>query len=603
MKKIVMTVLAAIVALTLAAPTLSYGAVSAVVPGGEETGAEEPSAALSAFSDLDPGAWYIPGVEYVAENGVMVGTSEGRFDPSANMTRAMTVTVIWRLSGSPEPGAAAPFSDLRADWYRDAVAWAAEYGIVKGVSATEFDPDGPMTREQLATVFYRIAALRGGLSAGYDGDGLAFSDSEKVSDYARPAVKWAADKGVLIGVGEGVFSPASDATRAQVATVFSRFSDVYPEAFYDTAEKVTDFALRLAGLCRKEGKGTLVSPLSVLAALGMASNGARGDTLTEIESAFGMSVPEINGFLGGYINGLEQGDKYKLSVADSVWINDDEHFAVEGSFLDAMRTLYAAEVRRVPFDDGTLGDINGWVNRKTDGMIPSILDRIPEDAAMYLINALAFEAEWGVQYDRSDVRQGLFTLENGSQKTIDYMYSSEHTYLQCDNAQGVIKYYYGGRYAFAAILPDPGHTVGEILASLDGETLREMLTSPEITEVLTAIPKFESEFDAELSSVLQAMGITLAFDRDLADFSGLGTWEPDGNIFINRVLHKTFISVAENGTKAGAATAVEMGYATSVGPGEHEPRRVYLTRPFIYMLIDTENKVPFFIGTAEDLGK
>ncbi len=602
-KKLLSAVLALLPVFAIAATSFAYGQVVYVgVRDANET-EEKQSSVLDGFSDLDPDAWYIPGVEFVAKDGVMVGLPGGIFAPDLEMTRAMTVTVIWRMSGMPTPESDPGFEDITGDWYRDAVAWAAESGLVKGVSDKRFDPDAPMTREQLATVFYRIASLRGGETGDYDDDALPFSDSDAVSDYARPAVRWAVEKGVLIGTGDGFFAPGSDATRAQVATVLGRFDGSFPDAFANSAEKFTGFAVKLLDKCRKNGENSLVSPLSVLAALGMASNGARGGTLTEIESAFGMSVPEINDFLGRYINGLPQGEKYKLSVADSVWIRDDDRFVVKDSFLAAMRDLYAAEVRRVPFNEKTLGDINGWVNEKTDGMIPSILDRIPEEAAMYLINALAFEAEWGSEYLKSSVRQGVFTLADGSAKQVEYMYSDEHSYLSCPGAQGVIKYYYGGKYAFAAILPDPGHTVSEILSSLNGETLHNMLSDPEIVTVETAIPKFEADYDAELSGVLGQMGIIEAFDRDLADFSGLGSWEPDGNIYINRVIHKTFISVAENGTKAGAATAVEMGYATSVGPGGPQPKRVYLTRPFIYMLIDTENRVPFFIGTVEDIGK
>jgi serpin B len=117
-------------------------------------------------------------------------------------------------------------------------------------------------------------------------------------------------------------------------------------------------------------------------------------------------------------------------------------------------------------------------------------------------------------------------------------------------------------------------------------------------EVKTAIPKFESDYSVEMSDILKSMGMTDAFDGGLADFSGLGK-SADGNIFISRVIHKTFITVDEKGTKAGAATAVEM--ETLSAPME-EPKTVYLDRPFVYMLIDCETNLPIFIGTVTDMG-
>lgn len=151
-------------------------------------------------------------------------------------------------------------------------------------------------------------------------------------------------------------------------------------------------------------------------------------------------------------------------------------------------------------------------------------------------------------------------------------------------------------YAFVAMLPNEGITVSQYVDSLTGEHLRELLNNPQDLTVFASIPKFETEYDIEMSKVLQEMGMTDAFDWQVADFSRLGTYNVDGmNICINRVLHKTFISVSEQGTRAGAATAVEM---VAEGAAEIiEYKEVVLDRPFVYMLIDCETNLPFFIGT------
>ena len=114
------------------------------------------------------------------------------------------------------------------------------------------------------------------------------------------------------------------------------------------------------------------------------------------------------------------------------------------------------------------------------------------------------------------------------------------------------------------------------------------------------MPKFKTEYSADMSDILKEMGMPLAFDKAAADFSGLGTYDVDGNIFINSVIHKTFIQVDEKGTKAGAVTMIEAGATSALSGDLPKPKEVYLTRPFIYMLIDCESNTPFFIGVMRN---
>jgi serpin B len=233
-------------------------------------------------------------------------------------------------------------------------------------------------------------------------------------------------------------------------------------------------------------------------------------------------------------------------------------------------------------------------------MIPEVLDEIPPEAVMYLVNALAFEAEWADIYEKNQVRDGTFTKEDGTKQSAEFMYSDEYSYLEDEKATGFMKYYRGSKYAFVALLPNEGVTVSEYLNSIDGETLSALLSAPKGNSVQAAIPKFETEYSTEVSEMLKSMGMSLAFDEDNADFSGLGS-SSAGNIYINRVIHKTFISVAEKGTKAGATTVIEMADKSAAAPDEI--KRVYLDRPFVYMLVDCENNIPFFIGTMMDIEK
>lgn len=361
---------------------------------------------------------------------------------------------------------------------------------------------------------------------------------------------------------------------------------------------VTDFAIRLFKASNENGKNTLISPLSVLCALAMTANGAEEETLAQMEEVLGMTTDELNLYLYSYMKNLPQGDKYKLSLANSIWFTEDERFTVNQDFLQTNADYYSADIYKAPFDKQTLKDINNWVKQNTDGMIPEILDQIPLEAIMYLVNALAFEAEWSEIYEKHQIKDGEFTKEDGTKQDVKFMYGSEGTYFEDEKVTGFMKRYKGGKYAFVAMLPNEGVSVSEYIASLDGESLNALLANPQYATVRTSIPKFETEYKVEMSDILQSMGMTEAFDMYNADFEGLGT-STDGNIYISRVLHKTFISVGEKGTKAGAATIVEMNDGAAAEPTE--PKEVYLDRPFVYMLVDCENNIPFFIGTMMDV--
>lgn len=360
---------------------------------------------------------------------------------------------------------------------------------------------------------------------------------------------------------------------------------------------MTEFAVDLLRESYEDGENTLVSPLSVISALGMTANGATGETKSQMEDVFGMEVSALNDYLYSYRASLPTAEKYKLSLANGIWFRDDESFVVNEDFLKTNADYYGAGAYRAPFDSSTVRDINGFVKENTDGMIKDIINEIPESAVMYLVNALAFEAEWQDVYYEDQVRDGVFTTETGEERRAKLMYSTEGLYIEDGGATGFIKYYAGCKYAFAALLPNENVTVGEYVSTLTGEGVASMLAEAKYATVRAAMPKFEFEYDILMNDALKSLGMTAAFDSKTADFSGIGTSE-NGPLYIGRVIHKTYISVGERGTRAGAATIVEMN-AGSAEP--IEVKTVYLDRPFVFMIIDCEHNVPVFIGTLVDV--
>ena len=198
-------------------------AITGIISGIVASGALQPGASASQFADLTAGSWYYGGVRCALENGLMTGTSARTFAPDRPVTRAMLVTILWRLAGEPY-GRVSPFEDvLPGSWYAQAVSWAYDKGIVTGVTATSFQPGAPVTREQLCAILCRYAALTGkntAASAPLD----AYTDRAQVSAYAEASVRWALQAGLLTGVGDGRLAPRSGATRAQLAVLLQRFA-------------------------------------------------------------------------------------------------------------------------------------------------------------------------------------------------------------------------------------------------------------------------------------------------------------------------------------------------------------------------------------------
>ena len=362
------------------------------------------------------------------------------------------------------------------------------------------------------------------------------------------------------------------------------------------ATVVTDFAVKLLQQTAAE-ENTLLSPLSVLCALGMTANGAKGETLRQMEALFGMDLATLNRYLYAYAKGLPQGERYTLSLANSIWLRDDERLRVEPDFLQANADWYGAGALKAPFDTSTVREINDWVKHHTDGMIDGVLDKIPAEAVLYLVNALAFEAEWQNIYEENQVWKAVFVAADGTARETDFLHSEEYRYLNDGSATGFLKSYADGKYAFAALLPNEGMDIQEYLSQMTGKTLHDTLTAATGEKVIVSLPKFETESAMSLAETLQAMGVTDAFDSETADFTAMGTSD-NGPLFINDVIHKTYIKVDERGTKAGAVTAVEMN---AEGAPMEEPKRVTLDRPFVYMIVDTQAMVPVFLGTMLDV--
>lgn len=188
---------------------------------------ENPNTGANPFTDVSEKDWFYGDVMFVYENGLMLGTSKTLFSPHGTATRGMMATILWRMEGSPAPKGKNSFTDVEAGkWYADAITWTAENGIFAGYGKDKFGPDDPITREQLAAIFYRYADYKG-----YDltvkGNLDKFKDSDKITDYAKTAMQWAVGSGLVKGKSGNLLDPQGTATRAEIAAMLHRFIEKY----------------------------------------------------------------------------------------------------------------------------------------------------------------------------------------------------------------------------------------------------------------------------------------------------------------------------------------------------------------------------------------
>ena len=188
---------------------------------------ENPGTGANPFTDVSEKDWFYGDVMFVYENGLMLGTSKTLFSPHGTATRGMMATILWRMEGSPAPKGKNSFTDVEAGkWYADAITWTAENGIFAGYGKDKFGPDDPITREQLAAIFYRYADYKG-----YDltvkGDLDKFKDADKITDYAKTAMQWAVGSGLMKGKSGNLLDPQGTATRAEIAAMLHRFIEKY----------------------------------------------------------------------------------------------------------------------------------------------------------------------------------------------------------------------------------------------------------------------------------------------------------------------------------------------------------------------------------------
>jgi len=338
-------------------------------------------------------------------------------------------------------------------------------------------------------------------------------------------------------------------------------------------------------------------------ALAMAANGAQGETKDEILKTIGINnLDEYNLYTKELIEKYNKTDVLKLNISNSIWINTDKcgDMIFSENFKNNIKEFYFGESDTVN-NQNAVDTINSWVDKKTFGKIPSIINS--NDFYSAIINALYFKANWANQFNEANTKKDIFTDRNNKKNEIDFM---KH--------RGYYNYYKGDTYKIIelpyssqnAIYNENGEferyeTLKELSASMfiimsDDKRLNfeNLINNAEFTRTYVdlSIPKFKVEFESNLKDILKQIGINKAFNDKSADFSNMFE-NLTNNMFITDVFHKTYINVDENGTEAAAVTAV-MIEATSAPPSEAVEFKA--DSPFTYVIRDNFTGEILFIG-------
>jgi serine protease inhibitor len=347
----------------------------------------------------------------------------------------------------------------------------------------------------------------------------------------------------------------------------------------------------------KADSNLFISPSSIITALAMTYNGAEGETREAMQKTLqleGMSLDEINAAFADLLTILQNPDpEVELAVANSLWAREGVAFHEE--FINRNREYYKAEVAELDFNNDTAADvINGWVKEKTRDKIDSIVNPpINPETILFLINAIYFNGEWSVPFEPENTRDVIFTAVDGSTNKQPLMFrNDDFRYLDNDLFQAVnLPYGKNERVSMYVILPAEEMDLERLYSVLNNANWNSWVNSFSTREGELGLPRFSFEYVTSLNAALNALGMGVAFDENMADFSGMRPTPP--NLFISDVKHKTFIDVNEKGTEAAAVTSVEVG--TTAMP---ETFSMIVNRPFFFAIVDDLTGIILFMGSV-----
>lgn len=497
--------------------------------------------------------------ETLQEKGILKGTEKG-LELERNVTRAEAVVFILRMlpESSYAVGMKPAFSDTGDHWANKDIARAVLHGFVHGNADGTFAPERDVTAQEFAKMY--LCAI------GYN---------------ATP------ENALELGEKSGWLS--EDETKEIVKSNKTLTRDDVVTLLYAGLPKVDEvigaytFADKLNAFMPQD-ENYVFSPYSIRMAFSLAANGASGNTKTEILNVMGMDADADNVLHAKCMADYGNESNFTLETANSVWYNQDEYPELPflPSYTDTVKTFYNAQVQKTDTAHA-VNDVNGWVNEKTHGKIPQILE--DNQFAVALVNAVYMNAEWRIPFDAESTHKQTFYALNGTEQQVDFMHQTFLFNFAEKDGIKVLELPYRASTDISMFILMGDNGIENPLQMIQNTQLQKQ-------NIKLALPKFEVDFKPDsFPDTLKTMGILDAFDRDNADFSDM-TGKKE--LFISNVLHKAYLKVDEEGTEAAATTVVELTKATAARPTDI--LEVTIDKPFTFVVLDETNKMPLFIG-------
>ncbi len=544
-----------------------------------------------------------------AQGLVKLGILKGKGDGLAldrNITRAEAVALIFRIHyenigavGMPSP----EFDDLEGHWAYKEVTAAKKMGIVEGVGNKKFEPDRIVSGKEFAKMLMSV---------------LGYTDItiDNVYDNAKKAELLTNNytKSVVAG---NMTLLRGDAARLLWEMFLARTPEgsMYKERLVNSGKfKEEDFNGTLYIGCgtpaainpnfvdkinaeMPDDRNYMFSPLSIQMAFMMAANGASGETYDEILKALEISDKnEYNEMAKALISEYKNSGAVEVNIANALWLNSDNaDFTFDKNYTDLLKEYFEANAS-VSDNEKIVKSVNDWVNNKTKGKIPSIIN--DPDFTAILLNAIYFKGAWSDEFSEHATAPDTFTDRNGDTHSIDFMNKTDSfSYFKDEFIEVVELPYRNYTYnekndEFKRYDTDISMYLVKSRFDYEDELLINCIEDQKLTSTYIdfSMPKFSVEYSAGISDIMKNLGINTAFDGRRADFTKMVT---GGNMYITDAIHKTYISVDEKGTEAAAVTAITMD-ATSAK--RDEPLRVSYDTPFTFVIRDNKNGITLFIG-------
>lgn len=392
-----------------------------------------------------------------------------------------------------------------------------------------------------------------------------------------------------------VLSLAYSCKKDEVKENGYNFSDLKSQTIINNSNTFGFDLLKRVNASEALDKNYMISPTSVALALAMTYNGSNGQTKEAFEQIFhlqGMTSTDVNQVFSKLMHHLILSDPgLLLTIANSIWYRNN--FSVQQAFLDTNTFYYNSLVSPLDFNNPASKDIiNNWVANNTNNKITSIVDEISPETVMFLINAIYFNGLWKYSFNPQSTIQNTFSLENGSSVQVPFMVKDDNYNFYSNSLFEAIELpYKNDKMSMLVFLPANGKTVTNIIDSLTTPNLNNCIHNFTIQNKILQIPKFEFEYKNILNDELIDMGLGIAFEAGNADFSGINSV---AELFISKVVHKTYIKVNEEGTEAAAVTSVEIGVTSF--PANY----FMLNKPFLFMIRDIKSGAIVFTGRVSN---